>query len=429
MLQGTENKKLPSLYAILPYFVLSSLSLLVVMVLLYYTGTEVRGHYFQPKLLAVTHVATLGLITPIIFGSLLMILPVVLEVRVYSEKLSAATFILLVSGLPLLTYAFWNFQAGPVMQVGGVMVFLSLSIFCINFFLSVRDCQKWKIEADLISSSVIWLFITALIGTLLVFNFSYAFIPVSHLEMLKIHANLGLAGWFFMLIAGVSSRLIPMFLLVHNVNTDKLKFTWYTGNAGLAALAVAFYFELPAAYIFVCSLFVVAAVVFYIFFMLEVYRKRFRKGLDTGMKLTFYAFIFLGVSIVLGSLSPFSFLKEEYMMLVRVAFGFAVLLGFCGVLVVGQGIKILPFIIWTYKYKDLAGKGGVPLPKDLVSERLSRYTMGGLLIGLLGVFASIVFGYSLLMSLSCGVLIVTALLHNINMFKAILHKPYLKNMR
>ncbi|QKJ98531.1 MAG: hypothetical protein HND40_02605 [Ignavibacteriota bacterium] len=68
------------------YFVTAISSFVLLNLFLLLNHSYIVGHHFTPKILAITHIATLGWITMIIFGALFQLIPVVLEVKLFSEN-------------------------------------------------------------------------------------------------------------------------------------------------------------------------------------------------------------------------------------------------------------------------------------------------------------------------------------------------------
>src|SRR3970040_755656 len=92
------------------YFLAAIASFVLLSGLLVFNASELQGHYFQPKLLALTHIATLGWITMVMFGAMYQLIPVVLEVKLFSAKLGELQFWVYLLGILGLVYGFWNFQ-------------------------------------------------------------------------------------------------------------------------------------------------------------------------------------------------------------------------------------------------------------------------------------------------------------------------------
>ncbi|HCN84471.1 MAG TPA: cytochrome C oxidase subunit I, partial [Sphingobacteriaceae bacterium] len=65
------------------------------------------------------------------------------------------------------------------------------------------------------------------LGVALVFNFTVPIFPQDQLHFLKLHAHLGLIGWFLLMLIGVSSKLVPMFLVSSYQKTVLLTVSYY----------------------------------------------------------------------------------------------------------------------------------------------------------------------------------------------------------
>ncbi|MFC5269768.1 cytochrome C oxidase subunit I [Adhaeribacter terreus] len=375
-------------WVVLPHYAFAALAFLALNVLLLFSTDAFGGHFFHPKLLTLTHIAALGWGTMIIFGALYQLLPVILEVPLYSAKLAKITFTLLASGTVLLAWAFWNFQVHWPLHVAGCALVLAFLLFNLNVMFTVRQVKKWAIETDFISTSGIWLFITGVIGLLMAINFQFPFLPESHLHYLKLHAHVGMAGWFLLLIIGVGSKLLPMFLLSHHVGTKKLHISYYLINLGLVLFAADhLFFHTP--YYFVYGLLVGLGMVLFALFVLDAYRKRVRKNQDAGMQQSLLAVVLMALPIVMVvAVSELVNMPEKLRLHLYLVYGISIFMGFISALILGQTFKTLPFIIWMHQYQHLVGKQPVPQPKDLYSDglvKMQNYTyLGGFVVLLVG---------------------------------------------
>lgn len=422
MITGVKPQKLSPSDMVIPFFILSALSYLAMTVLIYFSADSFSQHYFHPKLLAITHIATLGFITSVIIGSLYQMFPVLFETEIKHEVLGKLSFYALMLGLLFLTYSFWVFNIGYTFHIGGCLTVLALILFSYVFYSSIKGCKNWSIEFDYVSTSVFWLLLTGLVGLLLVFNFSYPFIPRSHLEILKIHAHMGLVGWILLLIIGVSSRLIPMFIIAKSRNTTLLKYSYYLINIGLVLFCITVYFSLTNWLIYLSIFLIEAGVAIFLYFIFLAFKERIRKKLDTGLKLTFVSFLILISVLPLAMIIPSAVLPEKSMMTLRVLYGVMILLGFSGSLILGQTLKVVPFILWMYRFQQFSGTKKIPLPKDMVSEKISTAVMYLFLTGLLILTVSLISDNIPGNKIASVLLIISAILFNINIAKALFYK-------
>lgn len=415
--KGTTTK-LTSPVIVLPFFLLSAISFLILTILILISSNNFNLHYFQPKLLAITHITALGFITSAIFGSLLQILPIIFEANIFSERLVIACFYSLMPGIILLSYSFWKFETGPLCHVGACLTLISFILFGLNFYISVKRCKSWEIESDIISTSLIWLLTTAVIGVLLVFNFSYTFIPISHLEILKIHAHIGFVGWLFLLTQGIASRLFPLFLASPQPSKVPLKYSCYLSNVGLIIMGISIYAQFPIHMIFLSSLFIIAAIISFLYYIHKIFIKRTRRNFDTGLKLTFLSFIILTITIPFALIIPYDLIDPSSMMIIRIIYGILVLLGFSGTLILGQTLKIIPLLLSICRDQIIPGDIEMILSNELISEKLSNGVMYSFLTGLSGLAISIKLNEVTGIQASSILLIISAILFNFNLANA-----------
>ncbi len=417
------SQNAPSPKVVVPHFIFGALTWLGVTLLIVFHPAVFTQHFFNAKLLAITHLLVLGWITMIIFGALYQLLPVIMEVKLYSETLAKISFVSLGAGTLMLAFAFWRFSFGTLMFVAGAFIVISAGLFVANVLFTAHSSDKKVIERTFIISSVFWLLFTVLAGLTLAINLRHPFLKVSHVELLKLHAHAGIVGWFFQLIIGVSSKLLPMFMVAHNVNTKKLNFTFYAINIGLPAGIVCLFLQLKIGVIFSVIL-VVLGIISYLSFLVEAYQKRVKKQLDIGMKQSVLSFAILVIPLFLifTLVLNFNFLKTLTIPL-SVTYGSAIVIGFITSLVMGQTYKTLPFIVWLKVYRGKVGKVVLPLPKDLYSEKMATAQAWLFAIGfgllLIGISAT-----SKVFVLISGIfLLLSVALYNFNIFKIVLHKP------
>lgn len=78
----------------------------------------------------------------IIFGALYQLLPVIMEVKLYSESFAIASFILLGLGTILLAFSFWQFSFGTIMFVAATFVVEAVGLFVDNVLFTAHSSTK-----------------------------------------------------------------------------------------------------------------------------------------------------------------------------------------------------------------------------------------------------------------------------------------------
>jgi hypothetical protein len=417
---GTNSKNATDVSVIIPHYIFGAVSFTAAIVMMFFSGDAFSGHYFHPKLLAITHTAALGWATMIIFGSLYQFLPVLLDVSLYSERLAKITFYFFAAGIVLLIPAFWNFSISTVLFSCALLILFSVTLFVLNVFFTARMSAARNVSTRFILASVVWLWLTVAAGCVLVFNFRFQFLSASHLHYLTIHAHMGIAGWFISLIAGVSSRLFPMFLLSQYTNTKKLNAGFYFINLGLLAFVSDLLFLNGSVLLPVSGLSVIAGILLYLDFIYRSYKSRVRKVNDVSMKISLFSLFILLLPVAFILLTIFSDTVARELLHLYILYGFLIFFGFISALISGQTYKTLPFIVWMKLYKQQKQKN--LLPKDLYSENAARYQMTFYIAAIILVIPAITLQLHLLFIIATSCLLVSALIYNYNIIRILSHK-------
>lgn len=421
---NTGVSQTTSFKVVLPFYGYAALAFLAATVLLFLSATDVAKHYFHPHTLAITHIMTLGWGTMMILGASHQLVPVLIEGRLYSNKLAYATFVLAASGIPLLIYGFYVFDMDWPARLGGGLVVTAVLIYLINLVLSMVKSKHENVHAFFVFTATIWLLATVVVGLIMVYNFSYPIMPKDSLSYLALHAHLGIAGWFLLLVIGIGSRLIPMFLISKYSNNKILWWIYGLINGGLLSFIFIFlYIEQKWIQIFP-AVAIAASVILFSIFCFRAYTHRIRKKVDEQMKISLLSvcmmllpIAFLVSIIILLVLSP-----QENISLI-IAYGFIILFGWLTAIILGMTFKTLPFIIWNKVYHHLAGKGKTPNPKDLFSGFVFRWMSIAYISGFLFFTVGILLQDKIVLQFSSALLLATSLLYNLNVIKLLMHKP------
>lgn len=412
----------PSLSVVVPHFIFSALSFLCLTVFIILAGTDVLGPYFSGKLVAITHLAVLGWASMLAFGALYQLIPVVFETALYSELLAKITFWIFAVAILLLVYSFWTSSYGTTLIYASSLMFIAVSGFIGNVLFSKR-MGKQNIQSRYVVTAILWLLLAALLGLLIAINFKYPFLSQIHLHYLKIHAHLGLVGWFVTLIVGVSSSLIPMFLISHNLKEDKLNYAYYLINGGLLLLSLDWLVLQGTVLVPVYWMSISLGIILYLVFVWEVYQKRLRKELDVGMKHTLISVLSMLLPILLSLTVMLKLdFQNSFHLRATTLYGFSIIFGLITPIILGQTYKTLPFIIWLHKYKQLVGKYKTPLPKELYSEQLANLQFYSYNLAIIVLVTAIISDSIWMIRIGSYTLLVTAILYNLNVFKIIFHK-------
>lgn len=418
----TSTQKAPNSSLVTLHFMVGGISIVLFAFILMLKPEVLLLHYFNPTLLAATHLLVLGFITTICFGALYQLIPVILNVKLYSEKLGWISLSFLFIGIILLVIAFWNLNFKILFNIASSLIIIAVTIFKINLIVTSKINKEKSIEKQFILTAVGWLFITVLAGFLFGINLAHHFIPISHLELLKLHAHLGIFGWFIQLIIGVGSKLFPMFLLSYEADKKPLRYSYLSINIGLIIGVLSLFYAFEIGIITAIAL-VIFGIINFLRFIYQTFTLRTKKKLDVGMKKSIIAITFLLIPLILITLTiynPNNVIKETTS--IELVYGFTLLVGVISMLIMGLTYKTLPFIIWLKVYKNVVGKQKTPLPKDLYSEKIQTYQLLSFMIGFWILFIGIIISTIEFLKIGTLIFFISTVLYFINILKIVTHK-------
>ncbi len=408
---------------VLPFYIYAAVSFLFSCILLLTSSQAFSQHYFHPHTLAITHTMALGWGTMMILGAGHQLLPVLIEGKLFSNILAYLSFTFAAVGIPLLVYAFYTFNLGMPAQYGGILVNLAILCFVVNIGTSLVKSRNENVHAVFVFTATLWLLLTTAVGLLLVYNFTLNILPKHSLHYLSLHAHMGIAGWFLLMVIGVGSRLIPMFLISKYTNSKRLWIIYALINSGLISFVIIhIYLSSTALYVFPV-LTTIAALLLFALYCYMAYRQRIRKQVDEQIKISLLSVLMMALPlIVLVITMLLLFNKKENSDLV-ILYGFSIFFGWITAIIFGMTFKTLPFIVWNKVYHLKAGLGKTPNPKELFNSKIFAAMGVAYLTGFVLFAAGIIFFGVLVLKLAALFLLVAAVLYNWNVFKIILHKP------
>lgn len=397
------------------YFIAAITSFLLLNFLLLLNYEDIGGHHFQPKILSITHIATLGWITMIIFGAMFQLVPVVLEVKLFSPKLAEIQFWIFVVGIIGLVYKFWHFNSIINFTVPAVLINLSMYIFLFNIIVTMKSVKTWNLTGTYLAAALFYLLVTGVAGLLLAINLDHPYIKINHLQYLNLHAHVAFIGWVSMVVMGVTYKLIPMFTLSHNFKLTLAKIAFVLINIGLLGIStIMHYSETTIFYYFFVPL-IAAGIISFLFQVLEIFKKRIRKKFDIGIKFSSFAYGILGITTLLGTV--IAFIDYQSIINLTLIYGYLIIFGYLSMLIVGQMYKIVPFLVWYHKYSSKVGFEKVPMLKEMFNEKIALIEFYFMTIALALTIISLALQIQQLLLFSFSLMLVSALIFTYNMIK------------
>jgi len=338
----------------LSYLGAAAAAWLAAMAALPWLAPELSGHYYHPRVLALTHTVTLGWITMSILGASYQLIPIVLERPLWSERLARWQLGVLLIGVSGIIAHFW-IGTWPALAGAAALVGLGAGMHVVNVALSLRDFGRWTFTARLVVLGHVGLSLTIFFGFALALNHLWPFLPGKFFPTLHAHVHLALAWWIAPMLMGVSARVYPMFLLAPEPRGWPGRIQLW----GLAVGAPVLVTGLLAAPGLIApgAAALAAAAAGHVVWVVSMARCRKRPRLDWGLRFVLTAAGFLPLGTVLGLALAFDLLSGP-----RVALAYAVLVlgGWASLSVVGMMLKIVPFLVWYRVYGPQAGRAQVP---------------------------------------------------------------------
>jgi hypothetical protein len=371
----------------LRYLVTAVLAFVVAAAALPWLAEELSGHYYHPRLLALTHTVTLGWITLTIMGASYQLVPIVLERPVWSVRLARWQFLAFVVGAVGMVGHFFIAE-WPGLAWSAGLVALGALAHVANVGRSLRGLARWTLTARLLAGALAGLALTALFGLALGLAKLWPILPGQLFANLHAHVHLALLGWVLPMVLGVAARVYPMFLLAAEPGG-------WPGRAqawGLAAGVPLVVGGLLAAWtpaVVAGALVVALAVTGHLAWVLGMLRGRKRPALDWGLRFVLTGSAFLVPATALGLGLATGLLAGPRPAL---AYAVAVFGGWLSLTILGMLLKIVPFLVWQSVYAPRVGRAPVPTLAQLSPARAEALAYALLVAGVAALTAAVLAG-------------------------------------
>ena len=408
---------------VLPFYLYAGLSLLAATIILVFSTPAFLQHYFHPRTLAITHLMALGWGTMMILGASHQLVPVLIEGKLYSNALAYLSFVFAGVGIPLLIFGFYTFDFGWPAQYGAILINAAILFYLVNIVVSMVKSKHENVHAVFVFTGTLWLMITILVGLFLVYNFTFNILSKDSLSYLPLHAHLGIIGWFLLLVIGVGSRLIPLFLISKYNNNKLLWWIYYLINSALISFII-FFLYIKITWLYLLPLIAIAvSMILFANYCYHAYKERLRKKVDYQVKISLLSVSMMALPLIflLIVILLLLFSVDNYRLVLT--YGFCIFFGWITAIIFGMTFKTLPFIVWNKVYHDKAGLGKTPNPKELFSDKIFKAMGISYLAGFVLFAAGVLISNELIIKIATILLLIAAILYNGNVWKAATHKP------
>jgi hypothetical protein len=394
---GLSLAQAPHLSVPTGFFLAVPLSLVVAGSIVLFAGADAFSSPWNPHIIALTHVGTIGVLMMGMMGALYQMIPVVVGTPVPAIRLAHGVQALLLIGLACFA---WRMLGGTTfaMTLANVTLGLALLGFLLPVGWSLANAATHNETTQGMRLALISLATIVVLGLLMARGYSGSGFPENRFIWTQIHLTLALLGWVGGLIMSVSWQVIPMFYVAPPASKATRRIMLMVLLAGLVLPFTVFMTPDNSAAIFSSARFsasqwaasaaLPAALVIWIMHpLLTLFSIARRKRTRSDASLLFWR-AGLASALTLTPLAVAAVLIEDNHW--SILFGWLAIWGWAGMILHGMLMRIVPFLVWFHRIAPLIGKTPVPSMRGLLSQR--RIMIGfsiHLATGLLGAAAII----------------------------------------
>lgn len=348
---GLSLEQAPPISVPFRFFMTAPLFGLLAAGLLLWAGPEALVSRWTQSALALSHLLALGVISMVMVGALMQMLPVLVGVSVARPRLlGGSCHGLLAAGTAMLALAFMHGDA--------VIFHLATAVLAAAFILFLGLFGHGLLRAPRAGDAVrgmrwVWpgLTITVVLGVWLALGHGATGLSLQRPLVTDLHLVWGLLGWIALLVAVVAWQVVPMFQMTPHYPKWLRRWLAPLIIAGLAWLSLALWWGAPAQAL-VPALLLAASVVVFAGLTLWLLGRRRRGRADAGIRLWQFGLLML---ILAGLLGAWQLMAADHWqpfppMLPALLF----LTGFALSIILAMLMKIMPFLVWLHLQQRLA---------------------------------------------------------------------------
>lgn len=354
--------------------------LAVLAAFLLWQAPQVAGGYLRSlSTLVATHLFTLGFATPVAMGAIYQMVPVLLHSRASAPRWAWLQAGLHGAGAWMLIWGFWRWRHDWI-ATGGTLVLVGIVIFVALLAAGLRRAEREQMQSPAMAGAAGYLLLAVSWAVVLAFNLRHGFVG-GGAGLVASHVALGVLGWLLLLSAGVSYRLVPMFAGSRPGPAwpRRVALPVLAGAPLLISLAAALGW-LPLAR--ALGLAEAAAALLYAGDLLGIIRRRRTGRLEFTTGYAAAAAVCLALAAVAAAAA---LIRPELLPPARpgrvIALAVLFGLGWQGTMIMGQLVRVVPFIIWLDRFRRRWVREKIPFLHEMVGGRLPWAALAGWLAG------------------------------------------------
>lgn len=324
-----------------------------------------RGQWLSPVTAAVTHLFTLGWVLTSAYGALYQLSPVALGIRVRNWSAGYLTLALHAAGTAAVAtglVAWWP----RLIALGWTLVALALAIWTWNVGLPLARAPRAQRQARVTGLAFAFLWLALLVAGARAGN-ALGWWIVPRLAIVAAHVHLAVAGFGTLLIMGVGSHILPMFLLARHAPDRPGTLAPPFLATGTLVTAAGWLLSSPVL-LWAGALASAAGVFLFLVQAVLWLRHRHRDAIDPTLRQAIAALAALALAVPCGIAALITGAPR-----LIAAWGVLMVVGWMGLLVGAVYGRVLPFLTWLDRYRKRAGQAGVPKAGEMLSPRALQY--------------------------------------------------------
>jgi hypothetical protein len=331
------------------------------------------GRFLAPRVLGVTHLYTLGVITASIFGALYQFYPMSLGAATRSIGVGVTGAWLLHAGVALLVTGLWLWW--PAVQAAGwCTLFAAVGCVSWNLLPHRRRMTQGRRNAAYVSAAHSMLGFAMLLAAARI-GAALGWWSVDRLGAIAAHFHLAAFGFAGLTAVGVGSRMLPMFMVSGAGPEWPLRVIGPLATGSLGALSVGLLFGSAAA-LWGGALLGTGAAVLFVAMVAGYFRRRLVRVLEPAFGHVLLGFLSLGLALVSGLVQ---LARPGVSYRGWIVYAELTLLGWLVLFITGVWYRLFPFLIWLHFYR---GREGMPVPAPVtLVHRGTAWLALGLMAG------------------------------------------------
>jgi hypothetical protein len=332
---------------------------------------------WDPAMLTITHLLTLGFITMVMVGALQQLFPVLVGVRLENPLLfSRVIYASLMTGTLILCSGFLLLT--PVLTGAGALLLGGSLLWLIIKLMSslIRSDATGHVTVGMRLALLSFL-LTVSFGLYLTAGYTLPQVPLQR-SLTSLHIRWGLFGWIGLLIFTVSYQVVPMFQVTPKYPDKMIRWLAITMFSSLVLITIIrltglLPHNLDSGIVFACECLMLSGFTLFALVTLRLQQQRRRKVADVTMD--FWRF---GLSCLLLALLMLALANAAQISIgdTDLVVGALLIVGFAMSLITGMLYKIIPFLVWLHLTNtiDISDRWQMRIPnmKKIVPDKHAR---------------------------------------------------------